>query len=458
MTHSSTQTVLFSEVALKPVRVVFDEPAQTSDAGLILLKAADNSMKLTARLAAVLPDDRDPTKVVHSCRDLLRQRVFGLAAGYADANDAARLGSDPMHKLVTDRDPFSEVDLASQPTLSRFENRPRPRDLFRMGWELATSVIDHQARMRRPRKVRRITIDMDPTDDPTHGAQQLSMFNGHYDSWCYLPMLGFLTFDDEPEQYLFTAVLRAGNAHATLGARGILKRVISYLWCRFPKATIRVRLDGGFAAPAMLELLESLGVEYLVGMPGNSVLDSRAEDLMTRVRGLSTESGQTETLFGETRYSAGSWGDIVRRVVIKAEVVRLDGREPRDNSRFVVTNLRLSPEGVYREYRKRGDSENRIKELHHDLEIDRTSCSSFWANQLRVFLTAASYALFQEIRRRASRTHLARATVGRLRLSLLKIGARVESSVRRIVLHLSNSHPDQQAWFRIAASFGAIAT
>lgn len=458
MDDSVIQSVLFPGVASKPLRASFDQPSQTSDGGLILLKAADRVLGLTERLGAVLPDRRDPAKVVHPLLDMIRQRVFALCAGHADANDTARLGSDPMHKLMLDRDPTSDEDLASQPTLSRFENGPRPRDLFRMGWALATTVIDHHAKLRRRRSVRRITIDLDPTDDPTHGHQQMAMFNGHYDSWCYLPQLGFLTFNDEPEQYLFTAVLRPGNAHATLGARGILTRVIGYLRCHFPAATIRVRLDGGFAAPATFALLENLGVEFVVGMGGNSILDSRAEDLMTEVRKLSKSSGETETLFSETRYSAKSWNGIERRVVIKAEVVRLEGREPKDNTRFVVTNLRLGAERVYEEYRGRGDSENRIKELHHDLEIDRTSCSSFWANQFRVLLTAAAYVLFQELRRRASGTGLARAQVGRLRIALIKIGARVEQSVRRIVLHLADAHPDRLAWLRLAASFGATVT
>src|SRR6185369_13617580 len=163
-----------------------------------------------------------------SLEDLMRQRIFALASGYADANDASRIGGDPMHKLMVDRDPLSGGDLASQPTLSRFENRQGRRELFRMGWALATTVMDHHRRRLR-RRVRRITIDLDPTDDPTHGTQQLSMFNGHYDTWCYLPMLGFLTFDEEPEQHFFTAILRPGNAHATAGARGILSRTIRYL-------------------------------------------------------------------------------------------------------------------------------------------------------------------------------------------------------------------------------------
>jgi len=457
MTDRATQSVLFPDLSGRPILAAFDQPNQTSDGGLILLKAIDRRLGLTARLAAELGDRRDPSKVTHSREDLIRQRIFALAAGYADGNDASRIGGDPMHKMMVDRDPLSGEDLASQPTLSRFENRPGRRDLFRMGWALATTVIDHHRR-RLGRRARRITIDLDPTDDPTHGAQQLSMFNGHYDSWCYLPMLGFLTFDEEPEQHFFTAILRPGNAHATAGARGILSRTISYLRLRFPAAKIRVRLDGGFATPMMFTFLENFGVEYVVGMAGNSILALRAKTLMAEARRRSKASAQSEALFGETRYAAKSWKGSLRRVIIKAEVVRLDGREPRDNERFVVTNLRLAPERLYEVYRERGDSENRIKELHHDLEIDRTSCSSFWANQFRILLTGAAYVLFQELRRRAAGTDLARAQVGRLRIALIKIGARIDQSVRKISLHLAESHPGATAWLRIARGLGAIAT
>jgi len=458
MRDSATQGVLFPALTRKSIRAVFDEPNQSSDGGLILLQAADRALRLTERIARALGDRRDPSKVEHSVEELVRQRVFGLAAGYADGNDAARIGSDPMQKLVVGRDPLSGADLASQPTLSRFENRPDRKDLLRAGWTLLTTVVDHHRRRIGRRRVRRITIDLDPTDDPTHGAQQLSMFNGHYDMWCYLPVLGFLTFDDEPDQYLFAAVLRPGNAHATAGARGILTRTIGYLRLRFPEARIRVRLDGGYATPEMFLLLENLSVEYLVAMGSNSVLLARAAELMEEARVLAAESGRTATLFGETRYAAKTWGSVERRIIIKAEVVRLEGREPRDNARFVVTNLRSAPEHVYHVYRVRGDFENRIKELHHDLEIDRTSCSSFWANQLRVLLTATAYVLFQELRRRAAGTDLARAQVGHLRIALVKIATRVERTVRRIVLHFAEAHPDRLVWFRVAAALGAVGT
>ena len=325
-----------------------------------------------------------------------------------------------------------------------------------MGLELMEVVIErHRERLGR-RKVKLITIDMDPTEDQTHGAQQLSMFNGHYDAYCYLPQLAFLSFDKEPEQYLFAAMLRPGLAPAHKGAIGILKRVLPRLRKSFPKARILVRLDGGFATPKLFEFLEEeQRVRYLVGVTSNSVVKGRIEPMMERVRKASEKSAETENEFGETQYAAKSWKKKERRVIMKAEVVRLDGREPKDNARFVVTNLLHKPENVYRIYRGRGDSENRIKELKNDLEMDRTSCSSFWANQLRVLLTATAYVLFQEMQWRAARRSGQRLSVGTLRIRLIKIGARIERSVRRTVVHLAENHPWRSEWIQLARLCGA---
>jgi hypothetical protein len=223
----------------------------------------------------------------------------------------------------------------------------------------------------------------------------------------------------------------------------------------FPKSRLRVRLDGGFATPAILDYLDFEEVEYLVGIAGNSRLEKRAQRLMGKVRMKSRKSGKTETLFGETLYAARKWSHR-RRVIIKAEVVRYPGRDPRDNDRFVVTNLRPhKPETVYKIYRGRGDAENRIKELHHGLEIDRTSCTSFLANQLRVLMTAAAYVLMQELRRRAAGTALANAQVTTLREQLLKVAVWVQRSARRIVLHFPIDFPWLHCWKQIAAAVGA---
>jgi hypothetical protein len=207
---TTTSCLLFPDLFDRPLTAVFDVPNASSDGGAVLLKAADRRLGLIPRLAAALVDDRQPGKVRHALGDLLAQRLYGLALGYEDANDAARLADDPVHKLLLGRDPIAGDALASQPTLSRFENGVRRGELLALGEALFEVVLDRHAKRRR--KVRRITVDLDITDDATHGAQQLSFFNGFYGSWCYLPLLAYLTFDREPEQYLCAAALRPGNA------------------------------------------------------------------------------------------------------------------------------------------------------------------------------------------------------------------------------------------------------
>ena len=454
-TATIPQTVLFPDLVDRPLIATFDQPHASSDGGAVLLAAAERRYGLIDGFARCLVDDRQPGKIRHTLRDLLAQRIFGLACGYPDANDADRLVDDPMQKLLLGRDPLAGDPLASQPTISRFENGAASQALYAMGDTLATRVVERHRR-RLHGRVRRITIDLDPTDDPTHGAQQLTFFNGHYDSWCYLPLLAFVTFDAEAEQYLCAAVLRPGNAPATRGALGVLRRLLALLRTAFPRARYLVRLDGGFATPAVLAALDAEpGLDYVVAMAENAVLTRRAAEAMAEARALSEASGQTEHVYTETRYAAGTWTH-ERRVVIKAEVVRLPGRTPRDNARFVITTLRPSPRFVYEQvYCARGDIENRIKELHEGLSLDRTSCSRFWANQLRVLLTAAAYVLMQELRLRAARTACARAQVTTLRERLLKLGVHVVSSVRRIVLHLPTSTPFLDAWRHIALALGA---
>lgn len=452
----TTQCVLFPGIFKRPVVAQFDQSQGSSDGGAVLLKAADRQLGLTAALAACLEDERQAGKVRHELQELLTQRIMAIACGYEDANDAARLAGDPVHKLLVGRDPLQGEDLASQPTLSRFENAADRKELFRVAEALADTVIERHRR-RLHGRARVITIDLDPTDDPTHGAQQLTFFNWHYDTYCYLPMVGFLTFDQEPEQYLVTAVLRPGNAPGSAGAVGILRRVIRRLREVFPGAKIRVRLDGGFAAPAVLYFLDcEPKVEYVVNLAANAVLKRKAESALQRARRDSKISEQTEHVYGECQYRTRKSWPWERRVIYKAEVVRAEGKKPKDNPRFVVTNMKQSPQWLYEEvYCQRGDLENRIKELHYGMEIGRTSCTDFWANQFRVLMTAAAYVLMQELRLRLARTNFARAQVSTLRERFLKIGVQVVASVRRIVLHLPQAFPFRDTFSRLAFSLGA---
>src|SRR5438552_419476 len=308
---------MFPELFDRPVVVKFDQQQGSSDGGALLLKAADQRLGLTSALAACLDDPRQAGKVQHEIDEILIQRIMAIACGYEDANDAARLASDPIHKLLVGRDPMQGRDLASQPTLSRFENAPDRKQLFRMTEALADTVIERH-RSRLYGRARRITIDLDPTDDPTHGQQELAFFNGHYDTWCYLPLIATLTFNTERIQYLVAAVLRPGTGPPARGAIGLLRRLFAKLRAAFPRARLRVRLDGGFAGNPLLDFLEAERVEYLIGLAGNARLEKRVRRLMGRARVLSRASGETEHLFGETRYAAKRWSH-QRRVIMKAE-------------------------------------------------------------------------------------------------------------------------------------------
>jgi len=456
VSHDRTvQSVLFPELAAKPLVVKLDEEYSSSDGGALLLKGIDRALGLTESLAACLRDPRQPAKIAHTFAELVQQRIFAIALGYPDGNDARELADDPVHKLLVDRDPVHGETLASQPTLSRFENTVQRTDLYRMAEALADRVIERHRRRLGPR-CRRITLDFDPTDDPTHGQQEFTFFHGYYDTYCYLPLVGTIAFNGEAEQYLCAAVLRPGNSKAAKGLVAILRRLLAKLARAFPAARMLVRLDGGFGNPEVLDFLDDAGVEYVVGLQATKPLKKRARRALATARRMSRETGETAHVFGETRYQTKSTWPSPRRVVYKAEVVRLAGREPKDNERFVVTNLRHAPKRVYAIYTDRGDPENRIKELKNDLAMDRTSCSRFLANQFRVLLTAAAYVLMQELRLQARHTDCARAQVGTLRTRLLKLAAWVEVSVRRIVLHLPRRFPGRVAWTRIATRLGGL--
>lgn len=452
MSKDSVEAALFEGIFEKPVLSKFDSELRTSDGGASLLGVIDRRIKLTETMCVRLTDARDQKRIDHSYLSLFRQRVFSIALGYPDGNDSARIGHDPAMKLLCGRGPADDERLASQPTLSRFEHGLSGREVAALGRGLEETVIE-RVRHLHPR-ARIVTIDLDPSVDPTHGQQPFTFFNGHYDTWCYLPMLGFLSVDGQAEQHLFHARLRPGVAKEARGTIALLRRTVERLRRAFRKARIRVRLDAGFAYPQIFEALEELKVEYIVAMPENSILSNRAATHMHAARYLTDRYGSTTTLFGETRYKTRSW-ERERRVIFKAEVLHADGKAPRDNARFVVTNLRHKPGRAWELYCQRGDSENRIKELKRDLEIDRTSCTSFLANQTRVLLTSVAYVLYQELRTSLRGTALERGMVATLRTQLLKIGATITESVRRVVVSMPTSHPWKDLWVTAARRVAA---
>jgi hypothetical protein len=423
----------------REVSCSFDGGSLSSDGGLVLLRQLDLNLGLVKRLSSCLTDGRQARKVRQSVEEMLRQRILGLCLGYEDCNDFDTLCGDPLFKLAMGRLPHSGSRLASQPTLCRFENGIGRKELVRM----SEALVDHFTASR-PGGVGRIVLDIDATDDPAHGQQELEFYHGYYGRHCFLPLLVFATVDDEPDQHLLAAVLRPGNRHAGHGSVGVLKRIVARLRQSYPGAQIVVRGDAGFALPAMYEWCEKEGLQYCLSLPRNSRLIEMGDEQFREARRRCSETGATSRVFGEFSYAAQTWSR-ERRVIIKAEVMPTHG----DNPRFVVTNIaadQASPEGLYDFYTERGDAENRIKELKNDLSSGRTSCHRFAANQFRLLMHAAAMVLMQALRGLMSGTDFANMQAGTLRVKLLKVATRVTETCRKIRLKLPTSYPWQDAW------------
>jgi len=419
--------LLFESLFSKEVIADFAGGRITSDAGGLLLRELDQRYRIAEKAAACLHDPRDSGKVKHHLLTLVRQRLFAIALGYEDNNDAAWLSKDPALKIMAGRAPESAGDLASQPTLSRFENRVTAKDLRR----LSNCLIDLYLKTHPgPRQV--IVLDMDATDDPTHGQQQLSFFHGYYEEHMYHPLLVF----DGRTGFPLAAVLRPGNTHAAHGALAVLKRLIKKLKKAYPGALILFRADAGFAVPALYRYLERQEIRYVIGFITNNRVLEKAAPLLSKAQRQYQDTGEKQRLFTSFSYQAESWTR-PRRIIAKVEYTRLGA-----NQRFVVTNLSRNPQFVYDDISVlRGDVENRIKELKLELKADRLSCHRFLANQFRLLLHTAAFCLFWLLRHHLQDTELATAQVNTLRLKLLKIGARIRETSRRIWVHLASSYP-----------------
>jgi len=420
------------------VTAVFDGGSLTSDSGVLFLNRVDERLGLSRRMAEALSDRRQEAKIQHSLRDLLRQRLFQIALGYEDVNDANTLRFDPAFQVALDRLPGPGEVLASQPTLSRLEGNVRRRDLMVLADLLLDLYVERLRRQGR-RSWRRIILDFDSTDDPTHGAQQLTMFHGYYDQWQYLPLLVF-----DQRGWPIAAVLRPGNAHDSWGAVAVLRRIVERIWDAFPKATISLRADAGFAVPEFYEFCEAAQIPYLIGQITNSRLIRRGQPWMRKARKIFEKTGQKTKIFGSFRHRAKSW-ERSRRIIAKAEILPLG-----ENPRFLVTNMQGDPASLYRFYTDRGDMENRIKDLKNALCADRLSCHRFLSNQFRLLLHVAAYILMFSLRENLQKTALASAQMDTLRLKLLKIGAKVVVSARRVWFHLASSHPAAPIWNLLA--------
>jgi len=411
----------------------FDGGDISSDGGVMLLAEAERQVGVVSRFAAAIRDDRDPTRVRHSVEEMLRQRVTQIACGYEDCNDADDLRSDPAFKTAVGRLPLSGADLASQPTLSRLENSVGPRELYRMSEVLVDLFV---AGRDAPRWV---VLDIDATDDPTHGQQQFADYHGYYDEHCYLPLVVTARADGGPDELLAT-VLRPGRSHAGRGSVAVLSRIVARLRAAWPGVRILLRADSGFALPAVYDWCEANDVHYLIGLVTNSRLRELAVPYLEQARAEFEATGEKVRRLYDVGYAAQSWPRL-RRTLIKAEVT-----EKGDNARFVVTNLGGDPLLLYDTYAGRGEPENRIKELKCDLAMDRTSCHSFLANQFRLLLHAAAFVLLSFMRRCLAGTRLAAAQVCTLQRRLLKLGVLVRESHRKVWLHFASSCPMQQLW------------
>ena len=416
---------MFSFFVKRDLTLDFKGGSITSDAGLLLVRQLDERLGLTAGLAACLADRRHQSYVKQSLLEIVRQRVYQIMAGYEDANDATSLRHDPVFKGLAGR-LLSDEPLASQPTLSGFENDVTIKEVYRLALYLLKSYFS--LKQVAPS---RIIVDIDSTDDPVHGHQQLSFFHGYYEQYVYHPLLVF----DGDSGELITAVLRPGNVHASRRVVAILKRIVKRLWEVYPRTEIVVRADAGFAIPELYDYCEAEGLEYVIGLITNDRLLAYAEELSERARAAYAQSKLKQRLFTETEYQAGSW-EKERRVIIKAE-----HNDKGANRRFLVTNMVGTPEALYDFYALRGDCENRIKELKNDLKGDRLSCHRFVANQFRLLLHAAAYVLLQALKKYLHGTELENAQIGTIRSQLLKIGAQVVQSCRRLWVHLAGGYP-----------------
>jgi hypothetical protein len=401
----------------------------TSDAGLLLIRQADNSLCLIEKLSDCIQDPLDSRYTEHSVMELLRQRTYQIVAGYEDCNDANLLRKDPALKAAYDR-LLSDKDMASQPTLSRLENSVTVTDLYR----IAEGFLQIYIKRKKKRKPKRIILDIDTTDDATHGNQQMTFFHGYYDQYMYHPIL---VYDAETEE-LIPAVLRAGNSHASYGAVPILKRIVWRLKKALPKTEIIIRADAGFAIPELYEYCESEGLKYAIGLVRNDVLERMNEELLNTAYQKYQQTQQKQRLFSEAKYQAKSW-NVSRRVTMKAEWLPQGA-----NSRFIVTNLSMDAQQTYEFYTERGGTcEVRIDEFKNGIKADRLSCHRFIANQFRLFLHMAAYWLVLRLREALARTELSAMQIQQLRSRILKIGGQVIQTARRLWFRLASGCPYQ---------------
>jgi hypothetical protein len=433
------------------VDVTIDAPAMSSDGGLVLLRQVDERLGLCAKLAPLLVDRRNPRFVQHPRLEQLRQRVLQIAMGYEDQNDANSLRHDPAWKIACDRNVDEADALSSQPSLSRFEHAMTAKAVVAL-----TRALEDEYVTSLPEDTTEVVLDLDSTDDPTHGQQPLSFFNAHYDNYIYFPLLVF-----DGEGRLAGMRLRPGNAGNNRYAVPLMVRLVRKLKARFANAHILVRADGGFCTPRFLEAIERLDrelteVRYVIGMPQNSRLVGLADAPIREAAREANATGQTTRRFAMLWYASRNWNS-KRRVVVKAEHLG-----DKSNPRFVVTSVsERDPRTIYEKlYCARGQAENAIKDFKRALASDRLSCTTYVANAFRLAMHAIAYRLMDALRRVVLDVApgFGRSQFDTLRLLLLKVAALVGQSVRRFTFRLPSAFPKAEVFVAVARALGASAS
>ena len=434
----------FAPVERRAVVAGFDGGQMTSDAGALLLGATDRAIGLVERFAACFSDGRAPELTEHDVSTMVGQRIFGIALGYEDLVDHDQLRHDPALAVLAGKLAARRKDcapLAGKSTLNRLElGGAAPTRYHRIGWDGAKIeglLVDLflEAHQQPPQQ---IILDLDVTDDPLHGHQEGRFFHGYYDCYCYLPLYIFCG------THLLAAKQRPANIDASAGAVEELARIVAQIRARWPEVRIVLRADSGFAREALMGWCELNGVDFLFGLAKNERLIGEITAELAAAEEDSKASGQPARRFKEFQWSTRDSWSRQRRVVAKAEWTA-----GATNPRFVVTSLSpedAAPRQLYEKiYCARGDMENRIKECQLDLFADRTSAATLRANQLRLWFASMAYVLLCALRRLAlQQTQFAKATCGTIRLKLLKIGALVRTSVRRIAFAMASSYPYQR--------------
>jgi len=425
MPNCTADSMNFGRLGRRVIDANFQGGAISSDGGLVLLRQIDQRIGLSKAAAQVLHDPRDPDRITHSLRDLIAQRLYGLCCGYEDLNDHDRLRHDPLLQTAVGK----VEPLASSPTFSRLENRASRADLLALNQVLVEQFIASHASI--PAE---LILDIDASDVPLHGDQELAAFHGYYDHYCYLPLYVFCG------QAMLSCVLRPSRIDGAKQAAAVIKLLITRLRQAWPDTKFIVRGDSGFCRQRLIRWCERHDVGYVIGVARNARLQKAVADWEAELEADFAKTQSKQRMIREFRYAAQSWPH-ERRLVTRLEFGS-QGRNPR----FVVTNLDLPPESLYDElYCQRGEAENRIKETQLDLFGTRASCHTFLANWLRLLLAALAYTLMQRLRSIAlAGTDLANAQAATIRVKLLKIGASVIRNSRRIRILLASHHPERE--------------